>query len=177
MRQTYSFLNDSLAVQEIRKHKWLESEKTGQEIGFATAAVDWVQQYGEAFKRYRGGTRWLVDPPARRTAALSPLSQAAAGPAHCRATPRSSVTPTTSTWSACPARSPRPLSTTARPKITIRFQSKGISPLGKKFSFRSRVSRVQPRPSQDNESGYNIFVPFSDEVRDFVRANHEILAN
>ena len=49
----YSFLNDTLALEEIRKHKWIESEKAGCEIGFATAAVDWVKKYGEGWLRWR----------------------------------------------------------------------------------------------------------------------------
>jgi len=49
----YSFLKDELAVNEIRKHKWIESEKAGQEIGFATAAFDWISRYGEAWLQFR----------------------------------------------------------------------------------------------------------------------------
>lgn len=49
----YSFLNDTLALEEIRKHKWIESEKAGREIGFATAAVDWIKKYGEQWLRFR----------------------------------------------------------------------------------------------------------------------------
>ena len=51
----YSFLKDELAVLEIRKHKWIESEKCGREIGFATAAVDWIKKYGHDWKLYRLG--------------------------------------------------------------------------------------------------------------------------
>ena len=49
----YPFLKDELAVNEIRKHKWIESEKAGREIGFATAAFDWITQYGEAWLQFR----------------------------------------------------------------------------------------------------------------------------
>jgi hypothetical protein len=49
----YPFLKDELAINEIRKHKWIESEKAGQEIGFATAAVDWINKYGEAWLQFR----------------------------------------------------------------------------------------------------------------------------
>lgn len=44
----YSFLNDPCAYYEIRKHKWFLSEKTNREIGFATAAADWIKNYGDA---------------------------------------------------------------------------------------------------------------------------------
>lgn len=53
MTDTYSYLNDELALNEIRKHKWIESEKLGREIGFASAAIDWIQKYGAEFRRYR----------------------------------------------------------------------------------------------------------------------------
>ena len=46
MKDKYSYLNDPRALAEIRKHKWLESQKAGYEVGFATAAVDWIKKYG-----------------------------------------------------------------------------------------------------------------------------------
>ena len=51
MSQNYSFLKDDLALTEIRKHKWIESEKLGREIGFATAAYEWINQYGYTWKQ------------------------------------------------------------------------------------------------------------------------------
>ena len=30
---------------EILKHKWIESEKAGKDIGFERALLDWVQKY------------------------------------------------------------------------------------------------------------------------------------
>ena len=56
----YSFLNDPCAYYEIRKHKWFLSEKANCEIGFATAAVDWIKNYGDAWKFYRFSA--LFDP-------------------------------------------------------------------------------------------------------------------
>ncbi len=49
----YSFLTDDAALFEIRKHKWLISEQAGREIGFASAAVDWINNYGDTWKFYR----------------------------------------------------------------------------------------------------------------------------
>ncbi|MDD5431709.1 MAG: PilZ domain-containing protein [Candidatus Omnitrophica bacterium] len=48
--EKYSFLKDPRALAEIRKHKWIESQKAGREIGFATAACDWVDKYGQPWK-------------------------------------------------------------------------------------------------------------------------------
>ena len=39
--------------EEIMKHKWLESEKAGHDIGFERALVDWVSKYRAAWRRYR----------------------------------------------------------------------------------------------------------------------------
>ena len=49
----YSILLDKYALCEIRKHKWIQSEKCGQEIGFATAALDWIDKYGVTWRFYR----------------------------------------------------------------------------------------------------------------------------
>jgi hypothetical protein len=56
MRKIYPFLNDQLARQEIYKHKWIESEKAGREIGFASAAYDWISQHGQAWLNYHKKT-------------------------------------------------------------------------------------------------------------------------
>lgn len=53
MKTNYSFLSDQVARQEIYKHKWIESEKAGREIGFASAAFDWIVHYGDAWLAYR----------------------------------------------------------------------------------------------------------------------------
>ena len=39
-------------VEEIEKHKWIESEKAGHDIGEVQAAVDWVSKYACEFKAY-----------------------------------------------------------------------------------------------------------------------------
>ncbi|OGX06515.1 MAG: hypothetical protein A2Z88_04480 [Omnitrophica WOR_2 bacterium GWA2_47_8] len=49
----YAFLKDPEALEEIRKHKWLESEKKGEEVGFATAALDWINTYGRAWLSWK----------------------------------------------------------------------------------------------------------------------------
>jgi hypothetical protein len=51
VKNVYPYLRDPRAIAEIRKHQWIESEKAGREIGFGTAAVDWIAKYGEAWKK------------------------------------------------------------------------------------------------------------------------------
>ncbi len=49
-KKKFSFLSDARALAEIRKHKWIESQKAGREIGFSSAAVDWIKRFGESWK-------------------------------------------------------------------------------------------------------------------------------
>lgn len=35
---------------EILRHKWLESEKAGRDIGFEQALVDWVRNHRDAWR-------------------------------------------------------------------------------------------------------------------------------
>jgi hypothetical protein len=56
MENHYSFLKDEMALAEIRKHKWIESEKKGYELGFATCALDWIQKYGDQWLHYKASS-------------------------------------------------------------------------------------------------------------------------
>lgn len=40
--------------EEILRHKWLESERLGQDIGFEQALLDWIRNHREEWRR---GTR------------------------------------------------------------------------------------------------------------------------
>ena len=39
--------------QEILRHKWIESEKAGNDIGFNKALVDWIVNHRANWRRYR----------------------------------------------------------------------------------------------------------------------------
>ena len=39
--------------EEILRHKWIESEKAGQDIGFEKALLDWVIKYRSAWRKNR----------------------------------------------------------------------------------------------------------------------------
>jgi hypothetical protein len=39
--------------EEILKHKWLESERLGYDIGFEKALIDWVTKYRAQWKKER----------------------------------------------------------------------------------------------------------------------------
>ena len=39
--------------EEILKHKWLESEKKGYDIGYSAALIDWVIKHRTKWRKYR----------------------------------------------------------------------------------------------------------------------------
>lgn len=40
-------LSNSQVVEEIKRHLWIESEKSGYDIGFDAAAEDWLSKYAK----------------------------------------------------------------------------------------------------------------------------------
>jgi uncharacterized lipoprotein YddW (UPF0748 family) len=43
-------LYNSLQLEEIKRHKWIESEKAGRDLG-QDAVIDWIERYAESFRR------------------------------------------------------------------------------------------------------------------------------
>jgi hypothetical protein len=39
-------------IEEIRKYKWIESEKACRDIGDNEAAMEWIERFGHAFREY-----------------------------------------------------------------------------------------------------------------------------
>jgi hypothetical protein len=39
--------------EEILRHKWLESEKLGKDIGFEKALLDWIRKHRESWRKSR----------------------------------------------------------------------------------------------------------------------------
>jgi len=39
--------------EEILKHKWLESEKAGHDVGFERALLDWIRNHRDAWRSNR----------------------------------------------------------------------------------------------------------------------------
>lgn len=44
-----SLLSDARVVDEINRHRWIESEKAGSDIGFEKASTDWLDRFSEAW--------------------------------------------------------------------------------------------------------------------------------
>jgi len=39
--------------EEILRHKWIESEKAGEDIGFERALLDWIRKYRDGWRSNR----------------------------------------------------------------------------------------------------------------------------
>jgi hypothetical protein len=39
--------------EEVLKHKWLESEKKGYDIGYSAALIDWILKYRRGWRNHR----------------------------------------------------------------------------------------------------------------------------
>jgi hypothetical protein len=55
----FSIYNSSLYKEfleereEVLKHKWLESEKKGYDIGYSAALIDWIIKYRRDWRNHR----------------------------------------------------------------------------------------------------------------------------
>ena len=45
-------LKNPQVQEEISRHRWLESEKTGHDIGYEKAAEDWLNRFSAAWLQY-----------------------------------------------------------------------------------------------------------------------------
>jgi hypothetical protein len=61
--------------EEILKHKWIESERLGYDIGFERALLDWIRKHRDAWRANRRALLASQIPPA--AAKPSPTSKSA----------------------------------------------------------------------------------------------------
>ncbi len=175
MTKPYSFLKDELATIEIRKHKWIESEKCGFEIGFATAAIDWIRKYGVAWKQYRMGTRaagniFSEKRQHRRFNYKLPLQIKVNDNWIAGYTEDISLVGISCT---IPDYIPQDTIT----EVTIRIPKEKLNIPQEKVNFKARVMRIGKPDPQKADHNYNIFLPFNEDIRDYIRANAEIFVN
>ena len=52
--------------EEILKHKWLESEKLGYDIGFERALLDWIRNHRDRWRAQRRAAQESEKKPAGR---------------------------------------------------------------------------------------------------------------
>ncbi len=50
--KNYELLQMPEAIEEIKRHLWIESEKAGYDIGYDKAAEDWLNRFSDAWVRY-----------------------------------------------------------------------------------------------------------------------------
>ena len=49
-------LRNKKVIEEINRHKWLESEIAGYDIGFEAAAEDWLKRHASAWVTYHNSS-------------------------------------------------------------------------------------------------------------------------
>lgn len=52
-------LKDKRVIEEINKHLWIESQKTGYSIGIERATDEWLRLYAEGWMRYNKPKEYL----------------------------------------------------------------------------------------------------------------------
>ena len=169
MIETYSFLDDELALQEIRKHKWIESEKKGEEIGFATAAVDWMFKYGQSWKQFRldlqnAPNRFQERRGYRRFRVSLPLKILVDYKYLVSSTQDFSLI-------GCACSLPEFIKEQTKIDVSIQLKARGTSKRPVIFHFSSRVCRITKPPVNSVNICYQAFLPFSEAFRDYLRSS------
>lgn len=54
-------LKDKRVMEEINKHLWIESQKTGYSIGIERATDEWLRLYAEGWMRYHMPEKFKQD--------------------------------------------------------------------------------------------------------------------
>ncbi len=49
---TRKLLGNKKVIEEIDRHRWIESEKAGHDIGFERASSDWLERFSKAWMDY-----------------------------------------------------------------------------------------------------------------------------
>ena len=58
--------------EEILKHKWIESERLGYDIGFERALLDWIRKHRESWRAAQRHQHQHAHPTASSTAPFHP---------------------------------------------------------------------------------------------------------
>ncbi len=63
MKQSSLYQEFLAEREEILKHKWLESERLGYDIGFERALLDWIRKHREGWRAARRQHQQTPPPP------------------------------------------------------------------------------------------------------------------
>ena len=66
--------------EEILKHKWLESERLGYDIGFERALLDWIRKHRDTWRASRRAQLGLTPASAANQGAASQIPVTASNP-------------------------------------------------------------------------------------------------
>lgn len=61
--------------EEILRHKWLESERLGHDIGFERALLDWIRKHRESWRSARRAQSSPASAPTGTPAGKSPAAK------------------------------------------------------------------------------------------------------
>jgi len=61
-------LRNKKVIEEINRHKWLESEIAGYDIGFEAAAEDWLKKHAAVWVAYHDNKKSKFKPAIRLSA-------------------------------------------------------------------------------------------------------------
>jgi hypothetical protein len=173
MKLDYSFLKDELAIGEIRKHKWIESQKSGQEIGFASAAVDWIRRYGQQWLIFRLDRQdendlFVEKRNYRRVQSRLPVQIKYAQDRFISHTKDINLIG----LSCLSAQRHNPHD---KVKVTLYLRHKQRLKEPARFTFETRVQSIRTVHAIDKQKYYKLFLPFSEGVRNFLRLNPQTL--
>jgi hypothetical protein len=59
-------LRNKKVIEEINRHKWLESEIAGYDIGFEAAAEDWLKKHAGVWVDYHANKKSQSIPPKKK---------------------------------------------------------------------------------------------------------------
>lgn len=45
-------LKNKQVIEEINRHRWIESERAGHDIGFESASTQWLEEFSRAWMQY-----------------------------------------------------------------------------------------------------------------------------
>ena len=71
MKQSSLYQEFLAEREEILRHKWIESERLGQDIGFERALLDWIRKHREGWRASRRTSAGNSTPPIRFLSSVS----------------------------------------------------------------------------------------------------------
>jgi hypothetical protein len=68
-------LKNKKVVEEINRHRWIESEKAGHDIGFERASTEWLENFSRAWMEYHMPVKNGAQPASTAPVATKPLAR------------------------------------------------------------------------------------------------------